>query len=82
MTLLARAVQDRRRWEVVTGAGGRQSFTSSTGTVDQLTDDRGSQTSMQLPARVRFGANGVLSLMRSLTTAPAQRGGESQIYQR
>jgi hypothetical protein len=62
--------------------GGRYNFTSITGTVDQLVDDRGFRSSIETPANVRFGANGVLSLMRDVTVAPGGRQGESQLFQR
>jgi hypothetical protein len=62
--------------------GGRFNFQGSLNTADALITDGGFMTSVELPGNVRFGANGVLSLQRSLTAAPGGRGGEAQLFQR
>jgi hypothetical protein len=61
--------------------GGRYNF-QTLNTVEQLVTDNGFRTSIEHPSMHRFGSNGVLSLMRSLTTAPGSKGGEAQIFQR
>jgi hypothetical protein len=62
--------------------GGRYNFQGTLNTVESVVVDGGFRTSVEHPSMVRFGANGVLSLMRSLTTNPGGRGGEAQLFQR
>jgi hypothetical protein len=62
--------------------GGRYNFQGTLNTVESVVVDNGFRTSIEHPSMHRFGANGVLSLMRALTTAPASRGGEAQLFQR